>query len=328
LRTDRYLTHAVVLAIAIALAGYASMDRHFQSTFTASLGPVNAEALAGGEGGTVGDVSLGRFNTIIQPLSIPTSALPSRAPIVYKVKAGDTLAGIATSLGVPFREITWSNPGLRVPLEVGAVLRLPPVPGFVVTVKHGDSLESVAADYGVDPVTIVDFNRVRGPLTAGSALVIPVDPQVGPNLSSGVPADPIKPGQLVCPIPGAPIILKFGPTSFALEPAHNGYLHFHTGVDILAGYGTPIAAAAGGKVTAVGPLGAFGIRVEVTDSYGLVEIYAHMEEVSVAIGQPVQQGDKVGLVGSTGLSIGSHLHMQLEVGGVPTDPMPLMGCTA
>jgi murein DD-endopeptidase MepM/ murein hydrolase activator NlpD len=40
----------------------------------------------------------------------------------------------------------------------------------------------------------------------------------------------------------------------------------------------------------------------------------------------VQQGQKVGLVGSTGLSIGSHLHLQLEVGGVPTDPMPLLGC--
>jgi murein DD-endopeptidase MepM/ murein hydrolase activator NlpD len=52
-----------------------------------------------------------------------------------------------------------------------------------------------------------------------------------------------------------------------------------------------------------------------------------MEDVSVALGQLVQQGDKVGLVGSTGNSIGSHLHMQLEVGGVPTDPGPLAGCT-
>jgi murein DD-endopeptidase MepM/ murein hydrolase activator NlpD len=81
-------------------------------------------------------------------------------------------------------------------------------------------------------------------------------------------------------------------------------------------------------VTAAGPAFDFGIRVEVTDSYGLVEIYAHMSEVSVALGQPVQQGDKIGLVGSTGLSIGAHLHLQLEVGGVPTDPLPLSGCSA
>ena len=141
-------------------------------------------------------------------------------------------------------------------------------------------------------------------------------------------ADPIKPEQLACPIKKAPIIQKFGPTSFKVEPPYAGYLHFHTGVDILATYGTPIDAAAGGTVTAAGPADYFGIRVEVTDSYGLVEIYAHMSEVSVAVGQLVQQGDKVGLVGSTGLSIGSHLHLQMEIGGVPFDPMPLSGCTA
>jgi murein DD-endopeptidase MepM/ murein hydrolase activator NlpD len=64
----------------------------------------------------------------------------------------------------------------------------------------------------------------------------------------------------------------------------------------------------------------------VLDSYGLVEIYAHMEDTSVTVGQVVQQGQRVGLVGSTGLSIGSHLHLQLEVGGLPADPLPLIGC--
>jgi LysM repeat protein len=321
LRINRYVTHAVVLLVAAVLSSYS-----LSSYLKPAQGSIDARAA--NVGGEVGDVSIGRNTTIIKPISIPTSALPSQAPIFYKVKTGDTLDGIAKTLDLPFRDITWSNPGLRIPLSDGEVLRLPPVPGFVVTVKSGDSLESVAATYGIDPVTIVDFNRIRGPLRLGSMLVIPVDPDVGPKLSSGVPADPIKPAQLVCPIQGAPIIQKFGPTSFTLEPAYDGYLHFHTGVDILANYGTPIDAAAGGMVTAVGPEGAFGIRVEVTDSYGLVEIYAHMEEVSVAIGQLVQQGDKVGLVGSTGLSTGSHLHLQLEVGGVPTDPMPLIGCVA
>jgi LysM repeat protein len=315
------MTHAMVLLLAAVLSIYSS-----SSYLKPAQGSIDARAANAGNG--AGDVSMGRDATIIKPVSIPTLALPSRGPIFYKIKDGDTLTGIATTLGVPYREITWSNPGLRVPLKAGKVLRIPPVPGLVVTVKKGDSLASLAAAYGADPVAIVDFNRTRGPLVPGSLLVIPIDPTIGPSLSSGVPADPIKPEQFVCPIPGAKIILKFGPTSFGLEPAYDGYLHFHKGVDILAGYGVPIDAAAGGTVTAVGYEGAFGIRVEVTDSYGLVEIYAHMSEVSVAIGQLVQQGDKVGLVGSTGLSIGSHLHMQLELGGVPTDPMPLSGCAA
>ena len=319
LRLNRYVTHAVVLLIAAVLSGY---------TFSFGLSPVRGAltAEAGNAAGTVGDVSLGRDATIIRPVSIPTSALPSRAPILYKVMAGDTLDTVAQALNVPLREITWSNPGLRLPLEAGRVLSIPPVPGFVIVVKRGDTLAGLASQYGFDATATGDINRIRGQLTPGSTLVIPVNPTLGPDLSTGVPADPIAPEQLVCPIQKAPIIQKFGPTSFALEPSYAGFLHFHTGVDLLAGYGTPILAAAGGTVTAAGPAFDFGIRVEITDSYGLVEIYAHMSELSVALGQRVQQGQKIGLVGSTGLSIGAHLHLQFEIGGVPTDPLPLIGC--
>ena len=317
MRIHRYVAHAFVLLMAAVLSGYS-----FSAYLRPAAGLTSARAA-----NTVDDASMGRDTTIIKPIYGPIAVLPDRAPIFYTVKPGDTLTSIATALNVPFREITWSNPGLHLPLKAGLVLRLPPVPGLVVVVRKGDSLASIAATYGIDPVTIVDFNRIRGGVKPGSMLVIPVDPKVGPNLSSGLPADPLQPGEFVCPIPGAQIIQKFGPTSFAVELPYDGYAHFHTGVDLLAGYGTPIRAAAGGTVTAAGPAPYFGIRVEVTDSYGLVEIYAHMEEVSVAVGQQVQQGDMVGLVGSTGLSIGAHLHFQLEIGGVPTDPLPLAGCS-
>jgi len=275
----------------------------------------------------VGDVSLGRDSVIIKPLSIPTSALVSHAPLVHVVAQGDTLESIGRQYNLSWRYVLWSNPGLRMPLVVGRPIKLPPVPGVVVVVRRGDTPAGLAAAYGVDVNTVLGFNGLRGTqLTPGSVLVIPVDPAQGPNLSTGVPADPIGPGQFVCPIGGAQIIQGFGPTSFDLEPSFGGYLHFHTGIDLLAGYGTPIVAAAGGKVTGVGYDGDFGIRVEVTDSFGLVEIYAHMSGVAVAVGQEVQQGEKVGYVGSTGLSIGSHLHFQLEVGRMPTAPGPLIGC--
>ena len=321
MRINRYLTHAVVLLVATLLSGYSF-------SFRSSPGQGALDAAAANGAVAAGDLSLGRDVTIIKPLSIPTSALPTRTPTLYTVVEGDTLDSIARTLRIPFREITWSNPRLRFPLTPGLVLHLPPVPGFVVVVRAGDSLDSIAATYGTDTTTIIDFNRIRGPLTPGSMLVIPVDPQQGPNLSTGRPADPIDPGQFYCPIQGAQIIQKFGPTSFALEPAYDGYLHFHTGVDLIAVYGTPIVAAAGGIVTAAGDAVGFGIRVEITDSYGLVEIYAHMSLVAagLTVGQQVKQGEMIGYVGSTGFSIGSHLHFQLEIGGVPTDPLPLVGC--
>jgi LysM repeat protein len=317
------MTHAVVLAIAGAMSSYATFDRSF---FPNSHAPA-ISAAAADEGVAVGDGTLGRDSVIIKPLSIPTSPLPSRAPILHMVVLGDTLESIGRQLNLPWRDILWSNPGLRLPLTVGRPLKLPPVPGVLVVVKKGDTPAGLANAYGVDASTVLGFNGIHGPqLTPGSVLVIPVDPAQGPNLSTGVPADPIDPGQFLCPIAGAQIIQQFGPTSFALEPSFAGYLHFHTGVDLLAGYGTPIVAAAGGKVTAVGYAFDFGIRVEVTDSFGMVQVYAHMSQVAVALGQEVRQGEKVGYVGSTGLSIGAHLHFQLEIGGTPTAPGPLIGC--
>jgi LysM repeat protein len=323
LRIHRYVVHAVVLAVAAAMSGYSAIDRNLFPNFHAPT----VTAAAADQGVAVGDVSLGRDSVIIKPLSIPTSPLVSRAPIVHIVVPGDTLESIGRQFNLPWRWVLWSNPGLRMPLIVGRPIRLPPLPGVVVVTRVADTPASLAAKYGVDETILLGFNGLRGPqLTPGSVLVIPIDPAVGPNLSTGVPADPVEPGQFLCPIAGAPIIQQFGPTSFAIEPPFGGYLHFHLGVDLLAGYNTPIVAAAGGKVTAAGDAAYFGTRVEVTDSFGLVEIYAHMSQVNVAVGQEVQQGKTVGYVGSTGLSLGAHLHFQLEVGGVPTAPGPLIGC--
>lgn len=317
------MIHAVVLAIAGAMSSYTVIDRNYYPNFH----PTAVTAAAADAGVAGGDVLLGRDSVIIKPVSIPTSPLLSRAPIVHVVAQGETLESIGQKFNLPWRDIVWSNPGLHMPLTVGRPLKLPPVPGIVVVVRKGDTPAGLAATYGVDVSTLLGFNGIRGPqLTPGLVLVIPVDPARGPNLSTGVPADPLDPGQFLCPVAGAQIIQPFGPTSFAIEPSFGGYLHFHTGVDLLAGYGTPIVAAAGGKVTAAGPADYFGIRVQITDSFGLVEVYAHMSQVRVAVGQEVQQGDKVGDVGSTGLSIGAHLHFQLEVGGTPTAPGALIGC--
>ncbi|MDQ6721045.1 MAG: LysM peptidoglycan-binding domain-containing protein [Candidatus Dormibacteraeota bacterium] len=170
------MTHAVVLAIAVAISGYASMDRHFQSALTARLGPVNAEAVVSGEGGTVGDVSLGRYSTIIKPVAIPLSAPISHTPITYSVAAGENLKTIAAKFHVTVSQIRWSNTNLISSdvVATGDQIFVPPVPGVVVTTKASDTLESLAVKYQSDAQTILDFNRLRSPqLVAGTVLVIP-----------------------------------------------------------------------------------------------------------------------------------------------------------
>jgi LysM repeat protein len=170
------LTHAFVLAVAVAISGYATMDRHFPSFLTTRLGAVTADAQVNSDGGTVGDVSLGRYSTIIKPVSIPTSAPIDRTPKLYSVAAGETLTTIATKYGVTVSQIRWSNSNLMSSetVNTGDELVIPPVPGIVVTTKASDTFESLAEKYSVDAQVIIDFNRLRSPqLKAGIQVVIP-----------------------------------------------------------------------------------------------------------------------------------------------------------
>jgi LysM repeat protein len=175
LRINRYLTHAVVLAVAVAISGYASIDRHFVSYLT-RLGPVNAQAMLADQGGDVGNVTFGRYSTIIKPLSIPMAPPASHSPFTYSVQVGDSLATIAARYGVTVSQLRWSNSELFSSGAIlpGETLVVPPIPGVVVTVKAGATLEGLASTYQTDPGTIADFNRLRDPqLVPGTMLVIP-----------------------------------------------------------------------------------------------------------------------------------------------------------
>ena len=152
------------------------MDRHVPAYLTSRLGTVDAQAVVATEGGTAGDVSLGRYSTIIKPVAIPAAAPMSHNPFGYAVQAGETLSSIATKFHVTVSQIRWSNTNLfsNDSVSTGDQIVIPPVPGVVVTVKATDTLDALATKYQVDAQSIYDFNRLRSTeLTAGSALVIP-----------------------------------------------------------------------------------------------------------------------------------------------------------
>ncbi len=176
MRINRYLTHAVFLAIAVAVSGYATIDRHITNYFHPGLGPVNAQAVTLGDGGYVGEVAFGRYSTIIKPVSIPTNTPAAHTPFVYTVQSGETLNSIAAKFGVTVNEIRWSNGNLfkNASILPGMKIVIPPTPGVVVTVSNGDTVQSLAAKYQADPAAIADYNRLRSTtLTAGQVLVIP-----------------------------------------------------------------------------------------------------------------------------------------------------------
>jgi len=158
------------------MSSYAAVDRHFPTNLTSRFGPVNAEAVVTGEGGYYGDVTLGRYSTIIKPVSIPTSAPVSHQPFTYTVAAGEDLSAIAAKYHVTVSQIRWSNSNLysNDAVATGDQLVIPPVPGIVVVVKASDTVDALATKYSVDAQAIIDFNRLRSSqLAAGQVLVIP-----------------------------------------------------------------------------------------------------------------------------------------------------------
>ncbi len=86
---------------------------------------------------------------------------------------------------------------------------------------------------------------------------------------------------------------------------------FHSGTDLAAPEGTPVVAALSGTVELAGWLGGYGFTVVLAHANNLETRYAHLSEILVSPGQTVKQGTPIGLVGSTGLSTGPHLHFEL-----------------
>ncbi|WP_321818068.1 MULTISPECIES: M23 family metallopeptidase [unclassified Paraburkholderia] len=98
-------------------------------------------------------------------------------------------------------------------------------------------------------------------------------------------------------------------------------LSFHPGLDIVAPTGTPIFAAAGGRVIFAGPKAGYGNCVDIDHGNGFTTRYGHASKIDVQVGQIVLAGDHIADVGSTGRSTGPHLHFEVIVNGTQVNPV-------
>jgi len=195
LALGRYITHAAVLLLVLAVSGYASVNRHVDLNLR--LGAVNAQGLVIGEGGEVGTVQLGRLSTIVKPVAIPTDVQQSHTPVMYEVKQGDTLKDIASRNKISVDAIRWSNfstlKNADRDVNKGDKIVLPPVDGVAVAVKDGETPNSLASTYHVDAQAVLDFNYIRTaanvPLIPGTQIVVPGGR--GPEFEK--PAAPLRP---------------------------------------------------------------------------------------------------------------------------------------
>ena len=252
-------------------------------------------------------------------------------------KTGDTVFDIAARFGLFPETVVWSNreglmdaPWL---IQQGLELFILPVDGVYHTVRSGETVAGIAAEYGVEPKDLYnewnDLDEDEQP-REGQQLVVPGGqgdevawqpppeyPAPGPSgysygICSGASfTGPGANGWFVLPT-GSPRVSGW----YFRDPRNPG----HIGLDYACRLGDPIYASDNGVVTIAGWNGGYGIMVELNHGNGFVTRYGHFNGLAVGCGQAIYQGQLLGYCGSTGFSTGAHLHFEIRHNGVPQDP--------
>lgn len=266
------------------------------------------------------------------PMDLESSRMPRTNTETYVVQEGDTIGSIARSFGVNAGTILWSN-GLteRQYIRPGDALRIPPVSGILVTLKKGDTVAKLAKRYGADAEEILAMNRVTDEtaLALGTELVIPGGAPPLPDQTLAAiatrAAQPAAPSGVKKPadantknLPAAKLLW---PTSGHAITQYYGWRH--TGIDLDGDYSSPLYAAYDGVVEKSGwNSGGYGNMILIRHPNGMMTRYAHASKLFVKAGDAVKRGQVIAMMGTTGRSTGTHLHFEVYVNGVRTNPLP------
>ncbi len=236
----------------------------------------------------------------------------------YTVKPGDNITRISKKFGLSNIStlIAVNNISNARKLQAGEVIKIPSTDGLVHTVAKNESLTGIASKYGVSVATLLDVNDLSTDvLYVGQNIFIP-----GARLDSY--SLKMAMGELFkCPITAKWRLSS--PYGNRADP-FTGVKKFHTGMDMAAPTGTPVKAALDGKVIAVSYNQVYGNYVIISHINGYQSLYAHLHTATAKVGQRLNQGDKLGLVGSTGYSTGPHLHFTVYKNGKLVNPQELI----
>jgi murein DD-endopeptidase MepM/ murein hydrolase activator NlpD len=130
-------------------------------------------------------------------------------------------------------------------------------------------------------------------------------------------------GIFLNPIKNGKIVSGYGPR---LHPIYN-VVRQHNGLDLDGDMGEPMRASENGLVLIASEQGGYGNTVVIDHGGQLATLYGHMSEIDVKPGDIVQRGQRIGLVGSTGVSTGPHCHWEVRVLGLPVDGTPYLDAT-
>ncbi len=231
---------------------------------------------------------------------------------VYVVKKGDIPGLIAEAFGVTVDTLVSFNDIRNTrAIAIGARLKIPNMNGILHEAASGETVESVAARYSISPERVAEVNRLSsGELREGRKLFLP-DARLSSFALREINGDLFK-----WPLRGW-ITSWYG---WRNDP-FSGTRTFHTGLDIGAAHGAPVRAAMEGRVSTTGYNAVSGNYVIIAHHSGYASMYAHLDSIDVRKGQAVSIGTRIGTVGNTGYSTGSHLHFTVLKHGRTINPM-------
>ena len=268
----------------------------------------------------------------------------------YIVQKGDVFSKIAAAHGLTEEQLQMLNPEVTNvnKIQIGQVLVVQRPTYFLqVVVVKTVKVEGVMVDYNTRTVKrddkYTDWSNVKTKGVEGEKTqvydvimldgyeisrvlveeiitkepvtkVVEVGTKKRPTSGNSGQGDGITTGKWVWPVP-------------ICHNVYQGYSSGHKAIDISPGpvpvRGKPAVAADGGVViqAATGWNGGYGTVVKIQHSNGLITVYAHLDSLSVKVGQKVSAGQTVGLIGNTGRSFGPHLHFEVIKNGVKVNPL-------
>ncbi len=239
---------------------------------------------------------------------------------IYTVKDGDTVESIARANKLTVDTLLWANE-IKNPNEIkpGDTIILLSVSGVQHKIKKGDSIDKIAKEYKANKKDIIVFNNLpaNGELKEGETITIPGGVKEKPKPKPKPKSTILQRRTYSSSVAQVATTVRSG---YYARPINGGVrtqgIHRTNAVDLAAPIGTPIYAAAPGKVIVAkyGWNGGYGNYVIIQHTNGTKTLYAHMRAGGLRVkrGQQVKRGQLIGRMGSTGRSTGPHVHFEVR----------------
>ncbi len=240
--------------------------------------------------------------------------------IGYVIKSGDNISKIAHKFGLDIRTILWANDlTSKQTLSVGKKLEIPPTDGVFYTVRQSDTLGEIAKTHDIELGKIYAYNKITADkISSGQKIFLPDAKKI---FIAKRTATTGRPGSKTAVVESIGFRLRRPTRGILTQGFHNK----HYAIDIANKLNTPIYVAAGGTVVKSdnGWNYGYGNYIVVDHGNEVETLYAHLNTRKVFVGDKIETGQLIGLMGNTGNvwgPTGIHLHFELRIRGRKVNP--------